>query len=433
MNHPNVVGDSAIARPKNPRMVRRRGLRPLFTLAHRYAGLFIAFFLIIAGATGTAIAFYRELDSALNPELYRIEERAQPPLGVEALAAAIRGSYPHAFVNLLMLDRRAGESVRVRLTPLVDPATGKSFALDHSEIFVDPFDGRVLGGRDRGNFRADRAHLMPFLYKLHYTLYLPAKWGDWFMGIVALVWLFDGFVGFYLTLPVATGSAAKAGKNWWRRWRTAWQIKRGASRARLNFDLHRAGGLWLWLVFIMLAFTGVYFNLTNELFRPVLGWITPLTPEVAPMLKTLPQSTLPATLTFDEAIVRAEAVRSDSAKDMVPSFVGLMPDSPGIYRVRFADSDRGDASWHFHYENLYIDGRSGELITRISYYGGTVGDKIVLWQYPLHSGFVFGFWGRVVIGASGLVVVLLSITGIVIWLRKRRRLAIRATEGDSRN
>ena len=41
---------------------------------------------------------------------------------------------------------------------------------------------------------------MPFIYSLHFKLALGMT-GFWIMGIVALVWTLDCFVGFYLTLP----------------------------------------------------------------------------------------------------------------------------------------------------------------------------------------------------------------------------------------
>lgn len=392
--------------------------RLFWTLLHRYTGLFMAVFLIFAGITGIALAFYKELDRTLNPALYFVEEGIQRPLAVDVLAARVQAVYPDALINVLMLDRKPGESVRVRLSPRIDPGTGKRALLEWTEIFVDPFDGRVLGGREWGIFKPDLPHLMPFLYKAHYTLYVPGKWGEWFMGIVALVWMFDCFVGFYLTLPPARG-IRPAKKSWWRRWLPAWLVKRNASRARLNYDLHRAGGLWVWIVLFALAMSGVFFNLKTELFRPVVNAFSPLSEEPAVFLKTLPQSSQLPLLSFEDAIARAEVLHTESVQKMQLTYVGLMPDSPGIYRVRYAEPGRGDVNWRFRYENLYIDGVSGELLHTVAYDKGSAGDKFILWQYPLHSGFIFGFWGRVLVAITGLVTVVLSVTGVIIWLRKR--------------
>src|SRR5262245_34427868 len=47
--------------------------RRVLLVVHRYVGLVLAGFLIVAGVTGSVIAFYGDLDAALNPELLRAE------------------------------------------------------------------------------------------------------------------------------------------------------------------------------------------------------------------------------------------------------------------------------------------------------------------------------------------------------------------------
>src|SRR5689334_22434660 len=105
----------------------------LLRLLHRYAGLFMAAFLIFAGVTGIALAFYKELDRTLNPALHFVRERAQSPLSVNALADKVQASYPSALISVMMLDRNPGESVRVQLSPRIDAATGKPALLEWTE------------------------------------------------------------------------------------------------------------------------------------------------------------------------------------------------------------------------------------------------------------------------------------------------------------
>jgi uncharacterized iron-regulated membrane protein len=54
--------------------------------------------------------------------------------------------------------------------------------------------------RERGKFALDKRHLTPSLYRFHFTLQASSM-GAWLMGIVALVWFLDCFVGAYLTFP----------------------------------------------------------------------------------------------------------------------------------------------------------------------------------------------------------------------------------------
>ncbi len=58
---------------------------------------------------------------------------------------------------------------------------------------------------------------------------------------------------------------------------------------------------------------------------------------------------------------------------------------------------------------------------------GTAADIFVQAQFPLHSGRILGLPGRILISFMGVVVAALSVTGIVIWLKKRKaRVARRA-------
>ena len=147
--------------------------------------------------------------------------------------------------------------------------------MDYNQVFLDPSTGAEVGRREWGKPALTRENFIPFLYMLHYSLHLPAmggvdRWGIWLMGGIALIWTVDCFVRFYLTLPgrrarrstSAAGfspdaSAAANGVTrrvddvdtpgaWWRRWRAAWRVKWSGSARRINFDLHRAAGLWLW-------------------------------------------------------------------------------------------------------------------------------------------------------------------------------------------
>ena len=51
---------------------------------------------------------------------------------------------------------------------------------------------------------------------------------------------------------------------------------------------------------------------------------------------------------------------------------------------------------------------------------GTAADIFVQAQFPMHSGRILGLPGRVLISLMGIVVAALSVTGVVIWYRKRR-------------
>ncbi|MDR9259202.1 PepSY-associated TM helix domain-containing protein, partial [Burkholderia multivorans] len=52
-------------------------------------------------------------------------------------------------------------------------------------------------------------------------------------------------------------------------------------------------------------------------------------------------------------------------------------------------------------------------------------------QFPLHSGRIAGVAGRVAVSVLGIVIAMLSVTGICIWVKKRTA-RVRAARGASR-
>ncbi|WP_426114768.1 PepSY domain-containing protein [Massilia sp. PWRC2] len=64
---------------------------------------------------------------------------------------------------------------------------------------------------------------------------------------------------------------------------------------------------------------------------------------------------------------------------------------------------------------------------------GSAANLFVQAQFPLHPGRILGLPGRILISCMGLVVAMLSVTGVSIWWRKRgaRRLVARHKKAQS--
>jgi uncharacterized iron-regulated membrane protein len=273
---------------------------------------------------------------------------------------------------------------------------GRPFALDYDQVFMDPTTGEILGRRLWGACCLERAHLVPFLYQLHYSLHVPGQLGLWLMGIVALIWVVDCFVGLYLTLPRQAPR--------WQKWRRAWLVRSDAGGYRLNFDLHRAGGLWLWGLLLILAVSSVSFNLRKEMFEPIVQLFSPVT---QPMYERPPAAQpVEPKITFDDA---ASAARLEAQRRGWNSHVERIYYSPdqGFFGIRVGEPHAAG----FGNPWLYFDGSNGRFVGA---------DVFVHIQYPLHSGQIAGISGRIAICLTGIVVAMLSVTGVVIWLRKRR-------------
>jgi uncharacterized iron-regulated membrane protein len=397
-------------------------MRAFCTVVHRWLGLAIALFLILAGATGAVISWDHEIDEWLNADMLRTPGRGalQTPL---ALAAVVQASHPDIQLSYMTLGLEEGHAALF----MVRPRTGAP-ALGYDSVYVDPVTAQITGRRDSASIALSRRNLMPWLRHLHESLHVPAfwgsdRWGYWLMGGVALTWLIDSFVALYLTWPPrlkATARAARAPSSWLRRWRPAWTVRWAAGGYRLNFDLHRAGGLWVWGVVIVIAFTSFSLNLYRELFYPVMSRLSTTTPGPYETLRPAPPGHfIEPRISFAQAIevARREGQRLGLAHPPAGAWYG--GDFP-FYNVSFFDTQDEMGALGMGLSNVYVSADTGQVLGAHRPWHGTAADVFVQLQLPLHSGRVLGLPGRILMSAMGLVVVMLAVTGIVIWARKRR-------------
>lgn len=385
-------------------------MRRSLVVLHRWCGLFTALFLIVAGLTGAVIAWDHELDAWLNPALHRVAEPSATPLPALSLAERLEAAEPAMRIRYLPLAAEPGQTLLVFGEPRLDPRTHEPLALDFNQVAVNPGTGVVQAKRTWGAFALSRETLLPFLYKLHYSLHLPhvrgMEAGVLFMGIVALVWALDALIALSISFP----SVRALRKSF------AFRVRQGGYR--LLFDLHRSGGVWLWPLLLVLAVSALSMNLGRELVRPIVAQLSPLTPS--------PYDALDASAALDTPkVARAQALAAavaEARRRGIEAPAGGIAYSAlaGIYEVGFFEpgGEHGDGTLGVPW--VYVDARDGRVRGARVPGTGSAGDLFMQAQFPLHSGRLFGVWGRVVVSVLGLLIAGLSATGLVIWARKRR-------------
>jgi uncharacterized iron-regulated membrane protein len=406
-------------------------MRSFATLLHRWAGLATAIFLFITGLTGAIISWDHELDDLLNSHLTEVSSQG-PALDPLELARQVEARDPRAVVTFVPLALEPDESLALGVTGRVDPATDKPFELGYNQVFVDPVTGAELGKREWGAvWPVTSENLVSFLYVLHFSLHIPEfwgidHWGLWLLGVVAIVWTIDCFVGLYLTLPARRRQAAAKAANkaasapsWWQRWKPAWNVRWSGGSYKLNFDLHRAFSLWTWVLLLILAFTAFSLNLYREVFFPMMQMVTEVTPGPFDKREETPENQpIEPRLGFAEAIVTAKAEAGRRGWEE-PAGSVFYARNFGIYGVSFYHPGGDHGVGGVGPAALYFDGQDGRLLGDSQPWKGTAGDIFVQAQLPLHSGRILGLPGRILISAMGLVIAMLSVTGVVIWWRKR--------------
>ena len=402
-------------RPGN-RMTFNQRIHRYLTWLHRWTGLSMTVFLIVVGLTGSLLAFRTQIDRLLNPRLFATAQPGQKPLDLATLAERAEQQEPKARVGYFSID---GDQVVIACGPRKDPATGKPYTLGFDHLYLSPYTGEVLVHRRHGDYSQLRLNFMPFIYDLHTSLVMGST-GGWILGITALVWTLDCFVGFYLTLP-------RGANGFWRRWRPAWLVKGSAGPFRLNFDLHRAGGLWFWVLLflfawssVMLALLPVYESVTKALFD--------YEPVDAMMAYVLPQPREHPRLGWHEAQAAGERLTAELARShgftiTRPYGLAYIVDF-GVYSYDVRTS--ADIRGHGWDTGIWIDGDTGALKKVFLPSGQHAGNTISTWLWAIHYGDIRDWTPfRALVALFGLVVVMLSVTGVYVWWKKRaaRRLA----------
>lgn len=343
--------------------------------------------------TGSIIVFYEELNTALNADLAYVQVQNTEPLPLDDLIAGVTTRWPESYVGFIDFPKRENHSIRMMLRPHADAASGAPRVL---YVFIDPYTGALLGQRDPGAFHLDFRHIMDLVYQLHIDLLLGEPM-VWLLGLVALLWLLDHFAAIILSFSKRAN------------WIKSFKIRRTARGHRLNFDLHRAIGLWLFPVTFVLALSSVYLNWHGP-FSSAVGIFSSVTPRYNERAPELAKPLYRPPVSFGAASRNVNRI-SDRGIDMVTYFPWQ-----GLYLFRAYDDRDVDP---YGRRLIAVDGQTGQVLDDFHAASGTAGDVFVLWQYPLHSGKAFGWTGRLIIFFSGIALTIICVTGVLIWSRKR--------------
>jgi uncharacterized iron-regulated membrane protein len=217
---------------------------------HLYLGMSLGLLFVLAGLTGSLLVFYVELDEIINPELQiSVTQAQQQSQSYETVFQAICQAHPERTASWrLEIPRNTQAMLMARYYTPAEKA-GLSFA--PLIVWINPYTAEVVSARFWGDF------VMTWLFDLHYALLLDTT-GKTLMGIIGLLLLIPIVTGIYLWWP-ASGKL-----------RQALSIKRGASKPRFVFDLHKINGVYSFVILFFVIVSGVILELP-AVFKPAIN------------------------------------------------------------------------------------------------------------------------------------------------------------------
>ena len=356
--------------------------------AHRYLALTVGIFFVFLGLTGSILAFYPELDRALNPKLDIPHSEKRQSL--ETVLGNAKKVFPDKFLHSIFWASEDQPFHQVWFTPSGD---------DQSlmwEVMVHPSTAEVIGHRQAvPTYDFTRTNFVNTIYTLHLLM---------FVGPLSFIFL--GLCGFLVVLTLAIGV--------WLWWPTpkslllSLTIKRGASSFRRAFDLHRVFGIYSLIFLFIVSVTGIYLALPVQI-ESLLGVnneTSMASVEVSPT--NVEVHDLDSLLSHASTLVNAQHKLKS---------VWMPSETSSYWRVTFRDPV------HIGYAGsdviFLFDAQTGALLKSSNYETDSGIKQALRWQHPIHSGRAFGFWGRAAVFVSGFVPLVLLITGFLIWRRKR--------------
>jgi uncharacterized iron-regulated membrane protein len=176
----------------------------------------------------------------------------------------------------------------------------------------------------------------------------------------------------------------------------------------------------------VLAWSGVAFNLSEEVYRPVMDKLFATQPSMYIVTPNLPKPEPQPAMGWDPglelgrrhmaALAREKGfeVQREEAFSYVPN--------KGFFRFTVkSDRDIRDKTGS---TNVFFDARSGFVLGSQIPTGEAAGDTITMWLLTLHIAQIWGTPFRIFMTLIGLAVAMLSATGVYLWWKKRKARAL---------
>ncbi|MBS1508491.1 MAG: PepSY domain-containing protein [Bacteroidetes bacterium] len=353
--------------------------RKLFSL-HSWLGLITGIFLLVLGITGSILVYRIELNQWLYDPL--IESNvASHKVTLDSIYHTLAYRYNHLRGMALLSnpdDKNHVYEFRVYTSD------DKLHTIDLMGVMVDPHTGKIVR---EGYYRDIEKFPINWIFSFHYSFML----GNPGMFVTALF-------GLTMLLSLITGGVVYR-KFLWKALTFRVAIKRKNWRV-FSSDLHRVVGVWALALNALIFFTGFWLN--RFMFEPA-GW------KIKPPVEEK--------VLFQGSVERSIQSAKEVLRGFRPDYIHLpvkQGDQLTIYGQKTGDSGFGTNTIHFESNGVLSAVHTPASIVEFGrWFDGA--------HYALHVGNFGGTPVRIIYIMVGLTPGLLSVTGFMLWWRRRKK------------
>lgn len=367
--------------------------------AHSIIGLAISLIVALIGMTGATMSFEDEIGAGLNAAIMRVEARPAPMLTPDQLIARLQTSPDFGKVSAVTMASDPSAAVRIRFAH-------NEGGSRPSSVYVDPYDGHVLGAPRGEDFFAT-------VRKLHRWLLIPGDakgYGRQVTGVVAIGLIVLLISGIVLRWP----HRARSVKMWLK-------PNLGLHGRGFQRSLHSVVGTWVLPIYLVMTVTGLTYSFDWYkdgaiwlLSRPstVTAPMQPKSPKGVGAADVKPASDKPLPLDrVWSAFLHEQGSRFATAQLTLPAGAGT------VVRVR---SWARDVSHEGARDEFRIDAVTGRVVSSDIYADKTTGERLLANVLDIHRGSIFGWPGKLLFMLAAALMPLFVVTGFLLYLSRRR-------------
>ncbi|MES2446482.1 MAG: PepSY-associated TM helix domain-containing protein [Bacteroidota bacterium] len=360
---------------------------------HLWLGLISGIFVLFLGLTGCILAFQREIEDAI--QTYRFTKTQQQPLlaptQLKAIAdKALPKKHAHS------VTYQPGRSTQVVYYDLL--------ADYYYIVFLNQYTGEVLKVKNMDD------DFFRIIIMGHYYLWLPPEIGQPILTTATMIFVFLLISGLVLWWP-----KSKAAR------KQRFTVKLKSKWRRLNYDLHNVLGFYMMFIAIFIGLSGMVMGF--QWFSKSVYWLSSGGKSMNMFEETYSDTT---SLTNINTNVKAADVLWAKFLTDDPKFKGSLDvhipeDEKGAIEI----AKNSDPTTYWKADYRYFDQHTLKEIEVKHIFGkfanATVADKIIRMNYDIHIGAIAGLPGKIIAFVASLIAASMPITGVMIWLGRKKK------------
>ena len=346
---------------------------------HLWLGLTCGLIASFSGLTGSLYVWQPELSAFLNPDLLQVEDFGnlddRTIMETTASLVAVHGDS----INSMFLPYREQQTISITFN------NGKT-------SYYHPETHAHLGKKSAS------IRFFENLLVLHRTLGIPT-YGKYIVGTSAIIFfLFLLTSGFYIW---ATSYRTNLKEGFTIQWK--------GKRKKINFDLHKVFGTYFMVPLLLMALSGSYFTY-NSYYRSALRLFDGKRDNTG--------------LEGQQPWAHGDSPRlqdylSKTNESYALRAIHFPKNGTGHYRLRYI-SERFITAGLRRTKEVELDAK-GRVTVVSDFRTDPNSNRMATQFYPIHIGEMAGTIGRILVFVSGLVPLLLFLTGLNIYRNKKRR------------